>query len=354
MNALHIGLDLGKNWFHLVGLDTHGRAVLQKKTSRTHLVNTFAQLPKAVVGMEACSGAHYFAARIRELGHEVRLIPGQFVKPYRKAQKNDFNDAEAIAEAVSRANMRFSRARCMEELELQAIHRARDRIVRDRTAQGNQIRAFLLEAGIAIRQGRAYLARRVPDILTDGTGITPRLRRLIAALWEHYQELGRIERALTRELEEVAKDSLACQRLLTIPGIGPVTATALVSAVGDAKHSGAAATWPPGSVWCRASSAPAASRSCSVSAKAAIHTFARCLSMEPDPPWRGGGTGTTACFAGLKPCALACIGTLPSWHSPTRWRVSAGRCSQKRRYLTPPNPTVFVLPHLPVCRRKDR
>jgi transposase len=236
MNALHIGLDLGKNWFHLVGLDTHGRAVLQKKTSRTHLVNTFAQLPKAVVGMEACSGAHYFAARIRELGHEVRLIPGQFVKPYRKAQKNDFNDAEAIAEAVSRANMRFSRARCMEELELQAIHRARDRIVRDRTAQGNQIRAFLLEAGIAIRQGRAYLARRVPDILTDGTGITPRLRRLIAALWEHYQELGRIERALTRELEEVAKDSLACQRLLTIPGIGPVTATALVSAVGDAKQ----------------------------------------------------------------------------------------------------------------------
>ena len=129
MSQLHIGLDLGKNWFHIVGLDQQGRSVLQKKTSRAHLVNTFAQLPKAVVGMEACSGAHYFAARLREFGHDVRLIPGQFVKPYRKAQKNDFNDAEAIAEAVSRANMRFLRARSMEELQLQAFHRARDRIV---------------------------------------------------------------------------------------------------------------------------------------------------------------------------------------------------------------------------------
>jgi transposase len=237
MSQLHIGLDLGKNWFHIVGLDEHGRSVLRKKTSRAHLVNAFAQLPKAVVGMEACSGAHYFAARLRECGHDVRLIPGQFVKPYRKAQKNDFNDAEAIAEAVSRANMRFSRARSMEELELQAFHRARDRIVREYTAQGNQIRAFLLEAGISVRQGRAPLARRVQELLAaDNAEVAPRLRRLIAILWERYAELERTERSLTRELEDVAKESPACRRLLTIPGVGVVTATALVSAVGDARQ----------------------------------------------------------------------------------------------------------------------
>jgi len=237
MNELHVGLDLGKNWFHFIGHDTQGRTVLQKKTSRAHLVNAFAQLPRAVIGMEACSGAHYFAAKLRELGHEVRLIPGQFVKPYRKSQKNDFNDAEAIAEAVSRANMRFSRARSMEELELQAFHRARDRIVRESTAQGNQIRAFLIEAGISVRQGRAPLARRVRELLApDATEITPRLRRLIAILWERYAELERTEQSLTRELAEVAQSSPACQRLLTIPGVGVITATALVSAVGDAKQ----------------------------------------------------------------------------------------------------------------------
>jgi transposase len=237
MSSLHVGIDLGKNTFHIVGLDERGRRVLQKRTTRAHLVTTFAQLQTKVIGMEACSGAHFFAAKLRELGHDVRLIPGQFVKPYRKAQKNDFNDAEAIAEAVSRANMRFSRARSTEELELQAIHRARDRIVCEYTAQGNQIRAFLLEAGIAIPQGRAALARRVPDLLSaDNTDITPRLRRLIDILWNRYKELAQTEATLTRDLEQIAKASEPCRRLLTIPGIGAITATALVSAVGDGKQ----------------------------------------------------------------------------------------------------------------------
>jgi transposase len=232
-----VGVDLGKNLFHIVGLDARGSTVLRKKVVRSHLLETFVQIPRSVVGMEACSGAQFFAARLRELGHDVRLIPGQFVKPYRKAQKNDFNDAEAIAEATSRGNMRFSRVRSTEELELQAIHRARDRTMREYTGLANQIRAFLIEAGIAIRQGRAPLARRMSELLdTENTDVSPRLRRLLATLWEHYAELGRTEQALTRELEAVAKASEPCRRLLTIPGIGVVTATALVSSIGDAKQ----------------------------------------------------------------------------------------------------------------------
>jgi transposase len=237
MSTAQIGIDIGKNWFHVVSMNERGKVMLQKKASRAHLITMFAQLPQALVGMEACSGAHFIAAKLRELGHDVRLIPAQFVNPFRKSQKNDFNDAEAIAEAVGRSNMRFSRARSVEELELQAFHRSRDRIVGEQTAQSNQIRGFLLEAGIAIRQGHAPLARRMADLLSaDCLDITPRLRRLLALLWERYIGVTRTVKDLTRELEETAEASPACRRLLTIPGVGPVTATALVSAVGDAKQ----------------------------------------------------------------------------------------------------------------------
>lgn len=238
MNAnRYLGIDIGKNWFHIVGLDEHRKIVFRKKTDRTHLIPTVTQLQATVIGMEACSGSHYFAARLAEVGHDVRQIPGQFVKPYRKAQKNDFNDAEAIAEAVSRGNMRFSRVRTREELELQAFHRARERIIREQVGQNNQIRAFLLEAGIAVPKSASALEGRVVELLEgDDPKISPRLRRLLHILWTRSKEIKITQRALNTELQNVAKESDACRRLLTIPGVGVVTATALVSAVGDGKQ----------------------------------------------------------------------------------------------------------------------
>jgi len=162
-----VGIDLGKTTFHLVALDCHAKVIVRKKLSRTQLLAYTANLPWSIIGMEACSGAHFFAAKLRNQGHEVKLIPGQFVKPFVKTNKNDFNDAEAIAEAVTRQNMRFVPIKTDDQLDLQALHRVRDRLVHRRTALINQIRGFLLERGIAFPKGPANLRKQMPVILED-------------------------------------------------------------------------------------------------------------------------------------------------------------------------------------------
>jgi transposase len=153
MHFASIGIDLGKTVFHLVALDEHSKVVIRKKFSRTQLLACTANLPPSLIGMEACSGAHFLGAALRDQGHDVRLIPGQFVKPFVKSNKNDFRDAEAIAEAVARENMRFVPIKTEDQLDLQALHRVRDRLVHRRTALINQIRGFLLERGIVFAKG---------------------------------------------------------------------------------------------------------------------------------------------------------------------------------------------------------
>ncbi len=155
MSIASVGIDIGKNTFHLVALDAHGKAVVRKKFSRQQLLAYTAKLNAVLIGMEACSGAHFLASAVRNQGHEVRLIPAQFVKPFLKSNKNDFLDAEAIAEAVARKNMRFVPIKTDDQLDLQALHRVRDRLVQRRTAVINQIRGFLLERGITFAQGPA-------------------------------------------------------------------------------------------------------------------------------------------------------------------------------------------------------
>src|SRR5512147_1645713 len=185
-----VGIDLGKTIFHLVALDCHAKVILRKKFSRTQLLAYTANLPWAIIGMEACSGAHFFATKLRAQGHEVRLIPGQFVKPFVKTNKNDFNDAEAIAEAVTRQNMRFVPIKTDDQLDLQALHRVRDRLVQRRTAVINQIRGFLLERGITFAQGPASLRRQIPSLLEDADeNLTPRMRGLLAHLWQEWKQL---------------------------------------------------------------------------------------------------------------------------------------------------------------------
>jgi transposase len=210
-----IGIDLGKNTFHLVALDCHAKVILRKKFSRPQLLVFTANMPWSLIGMEACSGAHFIASKLRDQGHEVKLIPAQFVKPYRKSNKNDFIDAEAIAEAVTRQNMRFVPIKTDDQLDLQALHRVRDRLVSRRTALINQIRGFLLERGIVFRKGPAYL------------------RRLLSDLWQEWKQLQADIEAISEEMEQISVSDAACQRLREIPGVGPLVATATVAAIGN-------------------------------------------------------------------------------------------------------------------------
>lgn len=234
MEIASVGIDLGKNTFHMVALDAKGKVLLRKKFSRTQLLAYTANLQRSLIGMEACAGAHFIGAALRDQGHSVRLIPGQFVKPFVKTNKNDFVDAEAIAEAVARENMRFVPIKTDDQLDLQALHRVRDRLVQRRTALTNQIRGFMLERGIACTKGRISLRNEMPAILEDSTrNLTPRLRNLLDQLWEEWKQLqADIERS-SEEIDQISEEDAACKRLRQIPGVGPLVATAMVAAIGN-------------------------------------------------------------------------------------------------------------------------
>src|SRR5213079_1845073 len=160
-----IGIDIGKNSFHVVGLDNRGAIVLRQKWSRGQIEARLANLPPCLIGMEACVGAHHLSRKLKALGHDARLMPARYVRPYSKGQKNDFRDAEAIAEAVQRPTMKFVAVKTVEQLDLQGLHRIRERLVCQRTSVINQIRAFLLERGIAVRQGLRALRSEMPIVL---------------------------------------------------------------------------------------------------------------------------------------------------------------------------------------------
>ncbi len=164
-----VGIDIGKNTFHLVGLDKRGAIVLQQKTSRGQLERRLANVPCCLIGMEACSGAHHIGRQLQAIGHDVRLIPAQYVKPFLKGHKNDYRDAEAIAEAVQRPTMSFVRIKTPEQMDLLALHRVRSRLVGRRTGLINQIRGFLIERGITVRQGPAPLRKALPEILSSNS-----------------------------------------------------------------------------------------------------------------------------------------------------------------------------------------
>jgi transposase len=178
-----VGIDIGKNSFHIVGQDHRGEIVLRQKWSRSQVAARFANMPPCLIGMEACVGAHHLSRRLKALGHDARLMPAKYVRPYSKGQKNDFRDAEAIAEAVQRPTMKFVVTKTADQLDLQALHRVRERLVSQRTGTINQIRAFLLERGIAVRQGHRSLRAELPRILaTPFDALSPRMLRIIEAL----------------------------------------------------------------------------------------------------------------------------------------------------------------------------
>jgi transposase len=229
-----IGIDLGKTVFHMVGLDQTGNVVVKKRLSRKQLLRQLANTPACLIAMEACCGAHQIGAALAAQGHEVRLIPPQFVRPFVKSNKNDYNDAEAIAEAVQRPTMRFVPIKTEDQLDLQALHRVRERLVSHRTAVINQIRAFLLERGITFRRGRLHLKQRMGMILEDAElGLSPLMRRLLQQLWQEWKTLESQIEVISQQIESIAEEDAACQRLQQIPGVGPLVATALIAAIGN-------------------------------------------------------------------------------------------------------------------------
>lgn len=234
MRNTTVGIDLAKNVFHLCATDDRGRISWRKKTSRRGLESLLAEMPPSTVAMESCGGSHYWARRCREHGHVPRLISGQFVKPFVKSNKNDVIDAEAISEAAQRPTMRFVPVKTVEQQDIQALHRVRERHMRDRTALVNQCRGLLLENGIAIGQSRQRLQGQLPKLIENPSG--ERTELMAGILRELYEELVALnERIRTeeRKLEEIGRRLDPCARLKSIPGVGYLTATALYAAAGN-------------------------------------------------------------------------------------------------------------------------
>lgn len=223
--------------FQVHGVDENGKPVLKKQLKREQMAIFFANLPPCLIGMEACGSAHFWANKLQSLGHTVKLMAPQFVKPYVKSNKNDAADAEAICEAVSRPNMRFVSIKTSEQQAVLALHRARQGFVKARTAQGNQIRGLLAEHGIVMPQGISHITKRLPDILEDGdNGLPMSFRQLIERLGEHLKELDRQVRELEAQIQTWHGENAASRKLAQILGIGPITASALVASVGDGSH----------------------------------------------------------------------------------------------------------------------
>jgi transposase len=235
MQVTIVGIDLAKNVFQVHGCDAKGKAVLRKQLSRGQLLNFVANLPPCVVAMEACASAHYWAREIEKLGHQVRLIAPRFVRPYVKANKNDASDAEAICEAASRPSMRFVAVKSSAQQDIQAIHRVRQQLVKARTGLVNQVRGLLAEHGIVIARGFAQLRRALPLLLEDrDNGLSAVMRELLGESGERLRFIDERLRQYDLTIQRLFRHDERCQRLAEVEGVGPLTATALVAAVGNA------------------------------------------------------------------------------------------------------------------------
>lgn len=238
MKLKRIGIDLAKQVFQIHGVDSHEQVACRKQLKRSQMLGFFRQLEPCLVAMEACGSSHYWARELGALGHEVRLIAPQFVKPYVKSGKNDANDAEAICEAASRPNMRYVEVKSAEQQASQALHRIRSRLIRARTALVNEIRGLLGEFGLVEARGGVAAARRLAQSALEDAenGLPGQMRELLAELQgelgEHDERLSRLDGMIQRQ----AREDERVERLMQVEGIGPITATAIVSAVGDARQ----------------------------------------------------------------------------------------------------------------------
>jgi len=237
MKITTIGIDLAKNVFQVHGVDAHGKTVLNKQLKRDQVANFFIQLEPCLIGMEACASAHHWGRKLQAMGHTVRLMAPQFVKPYVKTNKNDVADAEAICEAVARPNMRFVAIKTVDQQSVLALHRARQGFVRARTAQANQIRGLLAEFGLVLPQGIHHLTKRVPQLMQEASDeLTGAFCLLIDRLLDQLKVLDQHVHELELQITSWHRANPLSRKLEKIPGIGPITASALVASIGDAGH----------------------------------------------------------------------------------------------------------------------
>ena len=235
-NLTLLGIDIGKHSFHLHGQNSQGKMVFRKKVTRSQLIRHLAQIPACTVAMESCAGAHWLARQIITLGHQVKLIAPQYVKPFVKGNKNDFIDAEAICEAASRPSMRFVSIKTAEQQTLSALHRLRESLISHRTATINQVHGFLLEFGISLPIGHAAITRLPALLELNSERLPPRLVSVLMRLHRQYLSLSQEIKDIESDLKQQLKEDDAGSRLLTIPGIGPITASALAADAGDASN----------------------------------------------------------------------------------------------------------------------
>lgn len=237
MNVTRMGIDLAKQVFQLHGVDHTGKVLIRKQLRRAQMLDYFSKQIGCLIGMEACGGAHYWARELTKLGHDVRLMAPQFVKPYVKSGKNDANDAEAICEAVGRPNMRFVAIKTVEQQVVQAEHRIRARLIRSRTALSNEIRGLLAELGIVVAASLGRLRRAIPELLEDGeNGLPGNFRVLLAKLSEELRVIDDTIATYDARIAQSAREDDRIKRLLEVEGMGPVVASALVAAVGSANQ----------------------------------------------------------------------------------------------------------------------
>lgn len=233
-NITLVGIDIAKEVFQIHAVDKTGKMVLKKKVYRSDLGKTIANLPACTIVMEACGGSHHWARRFQQLGHQVKLISPQFVKPFVKTNKNDAHDAQAITEAASRPDMRFVPIKTKEQQDIQSIHRVRERLVGQRTALTNQIRGLLSEYGIVIPVGLSQLKKRLIELLCDVENeLTVSFRELCSELYEELIELNNRIKLYDKKIEVIYKSDPICQKLAAVEGIGPLSATMLTVALGD-------------------------------------------------------------------------------------------------------------------------
>ena len=232
--ARTIGIDTGKNTLHLIGLDDKGAIVLREKVSRGRIAARLANVPKCLIGIEAGMATHCVARELIALGHEVKQVPPVYARPFRQGHKNDFRDAHAVAEAVQRPSTRCVPVKTDDQLDLQALHRVRSRLISERTAVINQIRGFLLEHGIPVRQGLRFLRQQLPDILAKRIDVlSSRIIRIIEDFSGDWRRLDERIKNVTDEIEELAHGTEGCRQLMTVPGIGPIIASAMLAAIGS-------------------------------------------------------------------------------------------------------------------------
>ena len=236
MNITTVGLDLAKNVFHVVCFNEHFKEVKKRMLRRNQVLEFFTQLPSCRVGMEACASSHYWGRQLRALGHDVKLMPPQYVKRYLQGNKNDYNDARAIAEAATQPRVPSVAIKSVEEQDVQALHRMRTQCIKERTSLSNSTRGLLGEYGIVLPKGIPALRRRIPELLEDTkNGLTSHFRNLPA---QRYEQLAEVEKHIafyTNELELLSRRNEACQRLQTVPGFGPIVSSVFACAIGDGR-----------------------------------------------------------------------------------------------------------------------